>query len=189
MSSCPRVELPRLMDTKENILRTIIFYANQMLSTIVICYRDFSCLPAAGIALTDRKVCSVLYNSDLYPLPSVRSPLLELKILSTSTFARWSQTIIGLVSLLRCILWRNPYCQDWFFTDLIFWGVRGSGHGLAVRLKGYVAWSCFPKGRKADRGLRQGVRDYLVSDRTPCMSVGESSILTTTTKRVLSPLE
>ena len=30
-------------------------------------------------------------------------------------------------------------CQDQFFADLIFRGVRGSGHGLAVRLKGYIA--------------------------------------------------
>ena len=30
-------------------------------------------------------------------------------------------------------------CQDRFFADLIFRGVRGSGHGLAVRPKGYVA--------------------------------------------------
>ena len=30
-------------------------------------------------------------------------------------------------------------CQDRFFTDLIFQGVRGSGHGLVVRPKGYVA--------------------------------------------------
>ena len=67
-------------------------------------------------------------------------------------------------------------CQDRFFTDLIFQGVRGSGHGLVVRPKGYVAWSHFPKGRKADRGLRQGVRDYLVSDRTPCTSAGESRV-------------
>ena len=29
-------------------------------------------------------------------------------------------------------------CQDWFFTDLIFQGVRGSGYSLVVRLKGYV---------------------------------------------------
>ena len=41
-------------------------------------------------------------------------------------------------------------CQDQFFADLIFRGVRGSGHGLVVRPKGYVAWSRFPKGRKAD---------------------------------------
>ena len=30
-------------------------------------------------------------------------------------------------------------CQDRFFADLIFRGVRGSGHGLAVRPRGYVA--------------------------------------------------
>ena len=29
--------------------------------------------------------------------------------------------------------------QDRFFADLIFRGVRGSGHSLAVRPKGYVA--------------------------------------------------
>ena len=48
-------------------------------------------------------------------------------------------------------------CQDRFFANLIFQGVRGSGHSLAVRPKGYVAQSHFPKGRKADRGFRQGV--------------------------------
>ena len=32
-----------------------------------------------------------------------------------------------------------PVCQDRFFADLIFRGVRGSGHSLAVRPKGYVA--------------------------------------------------
>ena len=56
-------------------------------------------------------------------------------------------------------------CQDQFFADLIFQGVRGSGHGLAVRPKGYVAESCFLKGREADRRLRQRVQDYSVSDR------------------------
>ena len=54
------------------------------------------------------------------------------------------------------------YCQDRFFADLIFRGVRGSGHGLVVRPKGYVGESCFLKGRKADRGFRQGVQDYSV---------------------------
>ena len=39
---------------------------------------------------------------------------------------------------LECML-KVCSCQDWFFTDLIFWGVRGSGHGLVVRPKGYVA--------------------------------------------------
>ena len=45
-------------------------------------------------------------------------------------------------------------CQDQFFADLIFRGVRGSGHGLAVRPKGYVVESRFPKGRKADQGFK-----------------------------------
>ena len=65
-------------------------------------------------------------------------------------------------------------CQDRFFADLIFWGVRGSGHSLAVRPKGYVAELCFLKGRKADRGLRQRVQDYSVSDRRPCTSADKS---------------
>ena len=33
----------------------------------------------------------------------------------------------------------NGKCQDQFFADLIFRGVRGSGHSLAVRPKGYIA--------------------------------------------------
>ena len=35
-------------------------------------------------------------------------------------------------------LLRVTQCQDWFFADLILQGVRGSGHSLAVRPKGYV---------------------------------------------------
>ena len=35
--------------TKDNISRTIIFYANQMLRTIALCYRDFESWPPAGI--------------------------------------------------------------------------------------------------------------------------------------------
>ena len=34
--------------TKDNISRTIIFYANQMLRTIALCYRDFESWPPAG---------------------------------------------------------------------------------------------------------------------------------------------
>ena len=65
-------------------------------------------------------------------------------------------------------------CQDQFFADLIFRGVRGSGHGLVVRPKGYVVWSRFPKGRKADQGFSQGVRDYSVCDRRLCTSADKS---------------
>ena len=49
------------------------------------------------------------------------------------------------------VVQKPSQCQDWFFADLIFQGVRGSGHGLVIRPKGYVAESCFPKGRKADQ--------------------------------------
>ena len=65
-------------------------------------------------------------------------------------------------------------CQDQFFADLIFWRVRGSGHGLVVRPKGYVVWSCFLKGRKADQGFRQRVQDYSVGDRRLCTSADKS---------------
>ena len=34
--------------TRDNISRTIIFYANQMLTTIALCYRDFESWPPAG---------------------------------------------------------------------------------------------------------------------------------------------
>ena len=56
-------------------------------------------------------------------------------------------------------------CQDRFFADLIFWGVRGSGHSLAVRPKGYIVKLCFPKGRKTNQELRQRVQDYSVNDQ------------------------
>jgi len=35
--------------TKDNISRTIIFYANQMLRTIALCYRDFESWPPTGV--------------------------------------------------------------------------------------------------------------------------------------------
>jgi Ca2+-transporting ATPase len=35
--------------TKDNISRTIIFYANQMLRTIALCYRDFESWPPVGV--------------------------------------------------------------------------------------------------------------------------------------------
>ncbi|KAG6329880.1 hypothetical protein ID866_9209 [Astraeus odoratus] len=37
-------------EARENISRTIIFYANQTLRTLAICYRDFSCWPPADAA-------------------------------------------------------------------------------------------------------------------------------------------
>ena len=35
--------------SEENIMRTIIFYMNQTLRTIVLCYRDFASWPLPGI--------------------------------------------------------------------------------------------------------------------------------------------
>ena len=44
------VELAETDDfSEENITRTIIFYANQTLRTIVLCYRDFASQPLPGI--------------------------------------------------------------------------------------------------------------------------------------------
>ncbi|KAI6165548.1 Ca-transporting ATPase [Pisolithus thermaeus] len=40
---------------QENISRTIIFYANQTLRTIAICYRDFASWPPAGVGIADNK--------------------------------------------------------------------------------------------------------------------------------------
>lgn len=40
---------------QENISRTIIFYANQTLRTIAICYRDFASWPPAGVGVTDNE--------------------------------------------------------------------------------------------------------------------------------------
>ena len=56
--------------------------------------------------------------------------------------------------IINCIIF-ECCCQDQFFANLIFRGVRGAGYGLVVR----------PKGRKANRGLSQGVRGYSVSEQ------------------------
>ncbi|KAI6037756.1 Ca-transporting ATPase [Pisolithus marmoratus] len=40
---------------RENISRTIIFYANQTLRTIAICYRDFASWPPAGVEVADHE--------------------------------------------------------------------------------------------------------------------------------------
>ena len=44
------VELTEIDDfSEDNITRTIIFYANQTLHTIALCYRDFVSWPPPGI--------------------------------------------------------------------------------------------------------------------------------------------
>ena len=55
------------------------------------------------------------------------------------TLMRLSPTSTSTMELLCREVSFLENCQDWFFTGLIFQEVRGSGHGLAVRLKGYIA--------------------------------------------------
>ena len=43
-------------DAKENILCMIIFYANQTLRTIAICYCEFSSWPPPNLTLSDGEV-------------------------------------------------------------------------------------------------------------------------------------
>lgn len=42
-------------DTRDNIAKTIIFYANQSLRTIAVCYRDFESWPPKGVNLVEKK--------------------------------------------------------------------------------------------------------------------------------------
>lgn len=42
-------------DTRDNIAKTIIFYANQSLRTIAICYRDFESWPPKGVDVVSKK--------------------------------------------------------------------------------------------------------------------------------------
>jgi len=43
------IETEMIIELEKNIQRTIIFYANQMLRTIALCYRDFDEWSPAGI--------------------------------------------------------------------------------------------------------------------------------------------
>ena len=81
------------------------------------------------------------------------------KLWSAEQKHRWQHTEGAPSSLQESIVSRPVL--HWSYLS----GVRGSGHGLVVRPKGYVVESHFPKGRKANRGLRWRVRDYLVNDR------------------------
>ena len=53
------VETKLIDDTsRDNISRTTIFYANQMLRTIAVCYRDLSSWPPEGAELSEQnEVC------------------------------------------------------------------------------------------------------------------------------------
>lgn len=51
---------------EENISRTIIFYANQTLRTIALCYRDFDSWPPPDVELTEEnEVCTFVTTSHL----------------------------------------------------------------------------------------------------------------------------
>jgi Ca2+-transporting ATPase len=50
---------------RENISRTIIFYANQTLRTIALCYRDFESWPPAGMKVVDGQVAYEDLTKDL----------------------------------------------------------------------------------------------------------------------------
>ncbi|KAL4062136.1 Ca-transporting ATPase [Scleroderma citrinum] len=67
------------MDAKENISRTIIFYANQTLRTIAICYRDFSNWPPPNLTLTDGEVSfeQLACNMTLVGIVGIEDPLRE----------------------------------------------------------------------------------------------------------------
>jgi Ca2+-transporting ATPase len=46
----------------ENISRTIIFYANQTLRTIALCYRDFESWPPRGVATDEQGEVGLLFT-------------------------------------------------------------------------------------------------------------------------------
>lgn len=53
---------------KDDISRTIIFYANQMLRTIALCYRDFESWPPQGMELTEDKKVGRISSADIIHL-------------------------------------------------------------------------------------------------------------------------
>ena len=64
--------------TKDNISRTIIFYANQMLRTIALCYRDFSSWPPRGAQFQSGNEVSfddLSYDMTLVAITGIEDPL------------------------------------------------------------------------------------------------------------------
>ncbi|EGN98945.1 hypothetical protein SERLA73DRAFT_90032 [Serpula lacrymans var. lacrymans S7.3] len=61
----------------ENISRTTIFYANQTLRTIALCYRDFDCWPPAEAQLEDDEVAyeDIAQNLILIGITGIEDPL------------------------------------------------------------------------------------------------------------------
>lgn len=61
--------------TKENIANTIIFYANQMLRTIALCYRDLDQWPPPGKALDEVPLSEVAHDLTLIGITGIEDPL------------------------------------------------------------------------------------------------------------------
>jgi hypothetical protein len=69
--------------SQENMTRTIIFYANQTLRTITLCYRDFPSWPPPGMqgtAIDDVGIFSVIFRHTHLVLGALRRHRLELNI-------------------------------------------------------------------------------------------------------------
>ncbi|KAH7919721.1 Ca-transporting ATPase [Leucogyrophana mollusca] len=65
--------------SSENISRTIIFYANQTLRTIALCYRDFTSWPPAGVQTSEDEVAydDIAQNLTLIGITGIEDPLRE----------------------------------------------------------------------------------------------------------------
>ena len=61
--------------TQENIANTIIFYANQMLRTIAICYRDVDQWPPPGKGLDEVPLSDLAHDMTLIGITGIEDPL------------------------------------------------------------------------------------------------------------------
>lgn len=61
--------------TKENIANTIIFYANQMLRTIALCYRDVDQWPPPGKGVDDIPLSELAHDMTLLGITGIEDPL------------------------------------------------------------------------------------------------------------------
>ncbi|KAG8829631.1 hypothetical protein FRC17_006267 [Serendipita sp. 399] len=70
------VETKEITDlTKENIANTIIFYANQMLRTIAICYTDVDVWPPPGKGTDDVPLSELVHDMTLIAITGIEDPL------------------------------------------------------------------------------------------------------------------
>ncbi|KAG8787244.1 hypothetical protein FRC15_009643 [Serendipita sp. 397] len=70
------IETTEITDlTKENIANTIIFYANQMLRTIAICYRDVDVWPPPGKGTDEVPLSELVHELTLIAITGIEDPL------------------------------------------------------------------------------------------------------------------